>query len=187
MTFRKGVVCFAALVLLADVCHAATSSAADDDHTRTLAVSVNANGDDTASIPDFDGDGTIGFGDFVIFAGVFGARQSDAKYEARYDLNGDGEIGFSDFLIFAQNFGKEAPSTDFTEPQIYNDNVFVLPVAENLAALWPDFGNEPPLEDYAARFYGRFRDEFDFLIFFANVRRETQLEPGSLDGGFLHT
>ena len=185
MTFRKGVVCFAALVLLAVVCHAATSSAADDDHTRTLAVSVNANGDDTASIPDFDGDGTIGFGDFVIFAGVFGARQSDERYEAKYDLNGDGEIGFSDFVIFAQNFGKEAPSTDFTEPQIYNDNVFVLPVAENLAALWPDFGNEPPLEDYAARFYGRFRDEFDFLIFFANVRRETQLEPGSLDGGFF--
>ena len=185
MTSLKGTIYLAALALLAFVCHAATGSNANIDPTTTNAVAVDANGDDTASIPDFDSDGTIGFGDFVIFAGVFGARQSDEKYEAKYDLNGDGEIGFSDFVIFVQNFGKDVPSTDFTEPQIYNDNVFVLPVAENLAALWPDFGNEPPLEDYAARFYGRFRDEFDFLIFFANVRRETQLEPGSLDGGFF--
>ena len=37
-----------------------------------LAISINANGDETASIPDFDGDGTIGFGDFVILAQNFG-------------------------------------------------------------------------------------------------------------------
>ncbi len=95
-----------ALALLAIVCNAAT----------ILAITMDANGDDTASIPDFDGDGTIGFGDFVIFAGVFGARQGDAKYDATYDLNGDGEIGFSDFVIFAQNFGKDAPSPVVTIP-----------------------------------------------------------------------
>ena len=61
-------------------------------------------------------DGTIGFGDFLIFAGVFGASQGDEKYDATYDLNGDGEIGFSDFVIFAQNFGKEAPSPVVTIP-----------------------------------------------------------------------
>ena len=97
-------------MLLALVCYAATRSDADGDRTATHAVTVGANGDDTASIPDFDGDGTIGFGDFVIFAGVFGARQGDEKYEATHDLNGDGEIGFSDFVIFAQNFGKDVPS-----------------------------------------------------------------------------
>ena len=185
MTSFKGLIYIAAIALLAVVCHAAMGADASDGDATALAISVDANGDDTASIPDFDGDGTIGFADFVIFAGVFGARQGDEKYDATHDLNGDGSIGFADFLIFAQNFGKEVPSTDFTEPQIYNDNVFVLPVVENLSALWTDSGNQPPLEDYAARFYGRFRDEFDFLIFFANVRRETQLEPGSLDGGFF--
>ena len=82
----------------------------DGDRTAIHAVTVDANGEDTASIPDFDGDGTIDFGDFVIFAGVFGARQGDEKYEATHDLNGDGEIGFSDFVIFAQNFGKDVPS-----------------------------------------------------------------------------
>ena len=110
MTSPKGIICIAAVVLLAIVCHAAVGSDASDGDVSALATSVDANGDDSASIPDFDGDGTIGFGDFVIFAGVFGARQSDEKYEAKYDLNGDGEIGFSDFVIFAQNFGRDAPS-----------------------------------------------------------------------------
>ncbi len=112
MTSSKGIICLAALALLAIVCHAAMGSDASDGDVSALAISVNANGGDTASIPDFDGDGTIGFGDFVIFAGVFGAHQGDEKYDATYDLNGDGEIDFSDFVIFVQNFGKEAPHDD---------------------------------------------------------------------------
>ena len=70
-----------------------------------------------------------------------------------------------------------------TNPQIYNDNVFVLPVAKNVAALWTDFGNSPPLEDYVARFYEHFNDEFDFLIFIANVDFD-RLVPGSITGAF---
>ena len=105
MFSNKGILTIAALALLAFVCHAAIGADSDDDRTTTHAITVNA-----ASLPDFDGDGTVGFSDFVIFAGVFGARQGDEKYDARYDLNDDGEIGFSDFVIFAQNFGKEVPS-----------------------------------------------------------------------------
>ena len=110
MPSRYRIMFGATLAMLALVCYAATRSDADGDRTATHAVSVNANGDDTASIPDFDGDGTIGFGDFVIFAGVFGVRQGDEKYDDTFDLNDDGEIGFSDFVIFARNFGKDAPS-----------------------------------------------------------------------------
>ena len=116
MTSFKGLIYIAAIALLAFVCHTAMGSDAVDDRATAFAISVDANGDDTASIPDFDGDGTIGFGDFVIFAGVFGARKGDEKYDATHDLNGDGEIGFSDFVIFAQNFGKEAPSPAVTIP-----------------------------------------------------------------------
>ena len=43
---------------------------------------------------------------FLAFAGQFGSRQGDGRYDARYDLDGDGEIGFSDFLIFSSSFGK---------------------------------------------------------------------------------
>ena len=58
-----------------------------------------------------------------------------------------------------------------TDPQIYNDNVFVLPVIENLAA-----GNLP-LKNYTARFYEHFNDEFDFLMFVPNLA-SGQHDPG---------
>ena len=66
----------------------------------------------------------------------------------------------------------------FTDPEIYNDNVFVLSVAENLAA-----GLELPLKDYAARFYEHFNDEFDFLIFVPNMARGEQEWDGAF---FIH-
>ena len=56
--------------------------------------------------PDFDGSGLVGFPDFVLFAGAFGYREGDEKYEAKYDLDSDGGIGFDDFEIFAGSFGK---------------------------------------------------------------------------------
>ena len=58
------------------------------------------------AVSDFDGDGTVGFGDFVLFAAKFGLSQGDEGYDARFDLDGNGAIGFSDFLIFASAFGK---------------------------------------------------------------------------------
>ena len=58
--------------------------------------------------PDFDGNGVVGFSDFVAFAGLFGAQRGDGKYVAAFDLNGDGGVGFDDFLIFASSFGEEA-------------------------------------------------------------------------------
>ena len=57
---------------------------------------------------DFDGDGTVGFSDFLQFAAKFGLSQGDAGYDARFDLDGDGTVGFSDFLIFAGSFGEGA-------------------------------------------------------------------------------
>ena len=107
MTPRKGIVSITAHALLAIVCHTPTGASSDDDRGTSHAISVDAFSDDTASIPDFDGDGTIAFGDFLIFADVYGTRDGDDKYDATYDLNGDGAIGFTDFVIFAENYGKE--------------------------------------------------------------------------------
>ena len=55
--------------------------------------------------PDFNGDGSVDFGDFVAFGMRFGASRGDDRYEAKYDLDEDGTIGFGDFLIFGQEFG----------------------------------------------------------------------------------
>ena len=62
--------------------------------------------------PDFDGDGIVGFSDFLALSGLFGSRQGDGRYEAKYDLDSDGAIGFSDFLIFSASFGKEVSPPD---------------------------------------------------------------------------
>ncbi len=116
MTYSMVAICTAALAVLAFVCVLDIGASSADDSAVSNVVSVDAVGDDTASIPDFDGDGTIGFGDFVKFAAKFGLAQVDDGYDALYDLNGDGEIGFSDFVLFAQNFGKEVPSEPVTIP-----------------------------------------------------------------------
>ncbi len=63
----------------------------------------------SAPSPDFDGDGTVGFPDFLAFAGNFGSSRGDARYEARFDLDGDGSVAFADFLIFAGAFGSRVP------------------------------------------------------------------------------
>ena len=58
---------------------------------------------------DFDGDGTVGFSDFLAFAGQYGAQRGDGRYQAKYDLNSDGAIDFSDFLLFASSYGNTVP------------------------------------------------------------------------------
>ena len=59
---------------------------------------------------DFDGDGTVGFSDFLAFAGQFGTQRGDGRYQAKYDLNSDGMIDFADFLLFASSYGSTIPT-----------------------------------------------------------------------------
>lgn len=73
--------------------------------------------------PDFDGDGRVGFMDFVLFASRFGSTRGDGTYEAKYDLDIDGAIGFSDFVIFARDFGKEVSSPNSTLKMYWADSV----------------------------------------------------------------
>ena len=84
-----------------------TLASGSADHTVKLwDISPEA----TPQLPmaDFDGDGTVGFSDFVQFAARFGLSRGDAGYDARFDLDGDGTVGFSDFVIFAGSFGQSA-------------------------------------------------------------------------------
>ena len=57
---------------------------------------------DVATRADFNGDGQVGFPDFLLFASAFGAENPDP----RFDLDNDGKVDFSDFLVFAGVFGK---------------------------------------------------------------------------------
>jgi len=53
---------------------------------------------------DLDGDGEIGFGDFLLLSHNF--RSEDAKQEDG-DLTGDGVVSFEDFLILSAEYGKQ--------------------------------------------------------------------------------
>lgn len=53
---------------------------------------------------DFDGSGTVDFGDFFLFADAFGVTDPDP----RFDLDEDGRVGFGDFFLFADAFGRAA-------------------------------------------------------------------------------
>ena len=59
--------------------------------------------------PDFDGNGTVGFSDFVLLAEAFSSARGDAGYDERFDLDGNGAVGFPDFVIFASRFGEKVP------------------------------------------------------------------------------
>ena len=65
---------------------------------------------------DFDGDGTVGFADFLAFAGQFGARRGDGRYQAKYDLSSNGNIDFADFLLFVNSYGQSVPTSPQPQP-----------------------------------------------------------------------
>ena len=54
---------------------------------------------------DFDGDGVVNVGDFLLFVQIFGKTSSDVGFDARMDLDGDGRIHLADFLEFVKVFG----------------------------------------------------------------------------------
>ncbi|MEM1424463.1 MAG: hypothetical protein AAGH64_10730, partial [Planctomycetota bacterium] len=60
-----------------------------------------------ACTADFDGDGSIGMGDFGVFASAFDSKPGDASYDARADLSGDHDVDLGDFGLFAQRFGRD--------------------------------------------------------------------------------
>ena len=62
----------------------------------------------TSRSADFDGNGTVGFEDFLLFANAFGKVVGEyATVFARFDLDLDGRVGMGDFLLFAQAYGEE--------------------------------------------------------------------------------
>ena len=57
-----------------------------------------------ASASDFDGDGQVGFPDFLSFAAVFGTISTDSGFQTAFDLDLSGAVDFTDFLIFIEAF-----------------------------------------------------------------------------------
>ena len=81
--------------------------------SETLLLNVRVELQVSAASPssDFDGDGTIGISDFLLFVNHFGLNRGDAGYDAKYDLDSNNGIGISDFMIFVNNFGSQVPAS----------------------------------------------------------------------------
>jgi len=54
---------------------------------------------------DFDGSGSVDFGDFFAFVDVFGKADGDGGYDSRFDLAPSGRVDFDDFFAFVDVFG----------------------------------------------------------------------------------
>ena len=63
-----------------------------------------------AQNPDFDGSGTVDFGDFFLFADAFGGTSP------AHDMDNNGQVDFADFFIFADYFGQAVPVIDGVPP-----------------------------------------------------------------------
>ena len=67
----------------------------------------------TAGLPgDIDGDGAVGFTDFLVLSANFGMTGGIAEG----DIDGDGSVGFPDFLVLSSNFGQSAAVAAVPEP-----------------------------------------------------------------------
>ncbi len=57
---------------------------------------------------DFDANGIVDFGDFILFAQAFGSNQH------LFDLDGNGSVDFPDFILFTKQFGEGMPEAEIT-------------------------------------------------------------------------
>jgi hypothetical protein len=76
-------------------------------------VQVLVDADGNQIFGDFDGNASVTFDDFFIFADNFG----QTSFDPATDLDGNGAVNFDDFFIFADNFGKSGTyigSTSFS-------------------------------------------------------------------------
>lgn len=54
---------------------------------------------------DFDGNGVVGFSDFILFAGAYGRKPASGTTASATDMNDNGVVDFTDFLAFSRRFG----------------------------------------------------------------------------------
>ena len=121
----------------------AGSDFVSDSLTTTSEITFNA----TPS-PDFDGNGTVGFSDFIAFVSNYGTQRGDAAFDARFDLDGDGETGFSDFIAFVSQYGTTVGSAPpsgspdlIVESPSVNDNTLTTGQSFTLRATVSNQGN----------------------------------------------
>ena len=132
------------------------------DAVSSLAASATSAASIALTAPTGGGSG-IYYGACV--ASVSGESDTDNNCSSAVKITVSGQVATEE----EEDDGADGQDEDFvfTDPQIYNDNIFILPISEDLA-----INRAPsPLEmrDYTKRFYQHFEDEFDFLLVLRNL------------------
>jgi YVTN family beta-propeller protein len=69
---------------------------------------------------DLDGDGVVGFTDFLIFLRSFGSQSGDENHNPQTDFDGNGATNFSDFTSFSSHYGSTQAQTQAPPNEKYN-------------------------------------------------------------------
>ncbi len=77
---------------------------------------VTFGGTAAVRVGDIDGDGLVGFLDFVALGISFLKSEGDPLYNVDADLDGDGTVSFLDFVAFSINFNKKVVDIVLTKP-----------------------------------------------------------------------
>ena len=94
----------------------------------------------TVGRSDFDGDGIVGFSDFLLFVGFIGTRRGDGRYNGRYDLDANGAIVIDDFDIFVNDFGRSVSVEGICDrsPKVCSAILATLPGVDHCALVRAD-------------------------------------------------
>jgi hypothetical protein len=91
-----------------------TPTIATEGWTFDLATGSLVFGQMPMGIPgDIDGDGSVGFPDFLILSDSFGQMVDPGTMG---DIDGDGSVAFPDFLVLSSNFGQTTGAAAVPEP-----------------------------------------------------------------------
>ena len=71
---------------------------------------------DPSAGPDIDGDGTVGFSDFLVLSNSFGTTVDGAGH-LQGDLDCSGDVAFADFLVLSNAFGQSAAGKTSSVPE----------------------------------------------------------------------
>ena len=140
---------------------------------------------------DFDGSGTVTFGDFIMFAAVFGQR------DPTFDVDGGGIVDFADFLVLVEFFGAEIlePSTIvesvvFTTPSGHEHPMTVVPAGPFIMGSDSASSNQRPmrtvsLDSFLIDIYEVTNDQFSAFLNAEGTETTTGIPYLNLDGRAL--
>jgi len=112
----------------------------EDKRTVRFAATLTSEVTEQPLAGDFDGNDSVDFSDFFLFADQFG---KEVPMGSPYDLSPDGKVDFSDFFVFADQFGQSRGKLIALAQELLG-----LPISPELLPNYPNPFNSSTLIPY---------------------------------------